>query len=164
MIKLQMGEYVSLGKVESELKTCPLIENICIYGDASRDYIVALVMPNHHHLEELASTHKITFSSFEDLCNNSTIEKLVLNQLVVHSKKCKYFLLKYSNNYKLKLKNNKLFLFFIGNLQKFEIPVAVKLVTDTWSPDTGLVTAAFKIKRKVIEEYYKDEISRMYAS
>lgn len=32
-MKLQAGEYVSLGKVESALKSCPLIDNICAYAN-----------------------------------------------------------------------------------------------------------------------------------
>ena len=46
LVKLQFGEYVSLGKVESVLKTCPIVENICIYGDATKSYCVALVCPD----------------------------------------------------------------------------------------------------------------------
>ena len=34
LVKLQLGEYVSLGKVEAQLKTHPLVENICVYGDS----------------------------------------------------------------------------------------------------------------------------------
>ena len=33
LVKLQLGEYVSLGKVEAQLKTHPLVDNICVYGD-----------------------------------------------------------------------------------------------------------------------------------
>lgn len=51
-----------------------------------------------------------------------------------------------------------------GGLEKFEVPAQVKLVTEVWSPDMGLVTAAFKIKRKDIQERYKEDIKRMYAS
>lgn len=45
LVKLQVGEYVSLGKVESELKTCALVDNICVYGDPSKQYCVALIVP-----------------------------------------------------------------------------------------------------------------------
>jgi len=33
LVKLQAGEYVSLGKVESVLKNCSLIDNICAYAN-----------------------------------------------------------------------------------------------------------------------------------
>lgn len=46
LVKLQFGEYVSLGKVEAEMKTCPVVDNICIYGDPSKLFCVALIVPN----------------------------------------------------------------------------------------------------------------------
>jgi len=57
-----------------------------------------------------------------------------------------------------------LFLYVVGKLQRFEIPGAVKLCAEQWSPDMGLVTAAFKLKRKAVQERYQHEINRMYAS
>lgn len=33
LVKLQAGEYISLGKVETALKNCPLINNICVYAN-----------------------------------------------------------------------------------------------------------------------------------
>ena len=33
-VKLQFGEYVSLGKVESVLKGCPVVANVCVYGES----------------------------------------------------------------------------------------------------------------------------------
>jgi len=50
LVKLQFGEYVSLGKVESELKTYPLVENVCIYGDSTKSVVVALVVPDRNKL------------------------------------------------------------------------------------------------------------------
>lgn len=138
LVKLQLGEYVSLGKVEAELKTCTVIENICVYGDANKAYTVALVVPNHHYLEEIANNLGITGKSLEELCSNPQIEKAVLQELVEQAEKCK--------------------------LQRFEIPGAVKLCAEQWSPDMGLVTAAFKLKRKAVQERYQHEINRMYAS
>ena len=63
LVKLQFGEYVSLGKVESELKTCPLVENVCVYGDATKIYTVALVVPDRNKLTAWAG--------------KSTLQKLV---------------------------------------------------------------------------------------
>ena len=64
-------------------------------------------------------------------------------------------------------------------LEKFELPGAVSLVQvlrcprltalhsapllqEVWTPDTELVTAAFKLKRKPLQLFYQKEINRMY--
>jgi len=50
-VKLVHGEYVSYGKVEAVLKTCPIVENICLHADPFQEFVVAIVSPN---LEELS--------------------------------------------------------------------------------------------------------------
>jgi len=50
-----------------------------------------------------------------------------------------------------------------GKLEKYELPQKVKLVSEVWTPDTGLVTEAFKLRRKNIETRYLKDIMRMYA-
>ncbi|XP_067626598.1 fatty acid CoA ligase Acsl3 isoform X1 [Eurosta solidaginis] len=138
LVKLQAGEYVSLGKVESELKTCPLVENICVYGDPSKQFTVALIVPNQKHLDELAERNGLQGKSFEELCASAAMEKAVIKEISEHAQKCK--------------------------LQKFEVPAAITLCKEVWSPDMGLVTAAFKLKRKEIQDKYQHDINRMYAS
>lgn len=138
LVKLQAGEYVSLGKVESELKTCAVVENICVYGDSTKQNTVALIVPNPQALDDIAERQGIKGMEFEELCSSPVMEKAVVHELAEHGKKCK--------------------------LHRFEIPTAVTLCKDIWTPDMGLVTAAFKLKRKDIQERYKNEISRMYAS
>nr|CAD7567600.1 unnamed protein product [Timema californicum] len=135
LVKLQLGEYVSLGKVEAEMKTCPVVENICVYGDPTKQYTVALVVPNAVPLSEIAAKVGLTGLTFEELCVNPAVEKAVLKELAEHGNKSK--------------------------LQRFEIPAAIKLCSEVWSPDMGLVTAAFKLKRKVIQDRYQHEINRM---
>jgi len=76
--------------------------------------------------------------SFELLCSDKELEKAVLKELQEHGIKSK--------------------------LQKFELPGAVKMVTETWTPDSGLVTAAFKLKRKNIQDAYQTDINQMYSS
>lgn len=89
-MKLQLGEYVSLGKVEAELKTCPVVENVCVYGDANKAYTVALVVPNQYYLEEIADNLGITERNRAALCSDSRVEKEVLQQLVAQAQKCKF--------------------------------------------------------------------------
>ncbi len=40
-------------------------------------------------------------------------------------------------------------------LEKFEVPKRIYLESEPWTPESGLVTAAFKLKRKPLEEKYK---------
>lgn len=90
LVKLQFGEYVSLGKIEAELKTCPIVENICVYGDSYKTFTVALIVPNGFYLEQIARNLGITGKNFEELCNDPQIEKAVLQELIEQAKKCKY--------------------------------------------------------------------------
>jgi len=136
LVKLQFGEYVSLGKVEAVLKTCSIVENVCIYGEATKSYCVALVVPDRKHLTALATKFDKSDLSFEDQCTDKDITGAVLRELVQHGKK--------------------------HRLEKFEIPGAVTVVKEIWDPDTGLVTAAFKLKRKPLQEFYQTDINRMY--
>ena len=136
LVKLQFGEYISLGKVEAALKACPFVENICIYGDSFKSYCVALVTPDRNNLTELAKKYNKGDLEFEAMCEDKDITGGALRELVNYGKKLK--------------------------LEKFEIPGAVTLVKDIWLPDTGLVTAAFKLKRKPIQQQYQVDIDRMY--
>lgn len=90
MVKLQGGEYVSLGKVESQLKTCPVVDNICVYGNPFHSYTIALVVPNRQHVIDMAKKLKIenlSEMSTEQLFKNKTLEKAVLDELAAYGKK-----------------------------------------------------------------------------
>jgi len=47
-------------------------------------------------------------------------------------------------------------------LEKVECPQKVFLTLDEWTPDTGLVTAAFKIRRRFIILRYENEVNALY--
>ena len=136
LVKLQGGEYVSYGKVESVLKTHALIESICLYADPTKDYVVAVAVPNQPALKELAKSMAITDTSPDALCKNQKILTTVITTLSTYGSK--------------------------NGLEKFELPKKITLVTDEWTPDSGLVTAAFKIRRIFIVKKYEDEIKNMY--
>jgi len=136
LVKLHHGEYVSLGKVESLLKTHPLIDNICVYGDSLESFVICLVMPDHNKLTEMAEKLNIATESFEEMCKDTTLNAEVVKELQSYGKKVK--------------------------LERFEIPGAVTLCPELWTPESGLVTAAFKLKRKPIQDYYQKELKQMY--
>lgn len=136
LVKLQGGEYVSLGKVESSLKTHPLIENICAYGDSHENAMVALMVPDEAKLLELAQELGKDAKDVEGLCRDPQVVKSVTESVIQYGQKAK--------------------------LQKFEIPRQVHLIPEPWTPESGLVTAAFKLKRKPIQQKFAQEIEDMY--
>jgi len=38
------------------------------------------------------------------------------------------------------------------------------LLSDPWTPESGLVTAALKLKREAIKKTFAEELSKLYAS
>lgn len=49
-----------------------------------------------------------------------------------------------------------------AKLERFEIPKKIRLSAEPWTPETGLVTDAFKLKRKELKTHYQEDIERMY--
>ncbi|OIW14497.1 hypothetical protein TanjilG_12090 [Lupinus angustifolius] len=138
IVKLQHGEYVSLGKVEAALLGSPFVDNIMLHADPFHSYCVALVVVSHPALEGWASKQGIAYSDLSELCGKEETGKEVHASLVKEAKKAR--------------------------LEKFEIPAKLKLLSDPWTPETGLVTAALKIKRDPIRKAFHEDLSKLYAS
>ena len=117
------------------MKTHSVVENICVYGDPYRSFIVALVVPSKAHLEGIGNDLGKT-SPYEVLLNDKDVQHFVLKELNSHG-----------------LRNR---------LQKFELPQALTLVQEQWTPESGLITASFKMRRKKIQIFYQRYIDRMY--
>uniref|UniRef100_A0AAZ3QHL0 long-chain-fatty-acid--CoA ligase n=1 Tax=Oncorhynchus tshawytscha TaxID=74940 RepID=A0AAZ3QHL0_ONCTS len=135
LVKLQAGEYVSLGKVEAMLKNCPFVDNICAYANSDQSYVIGFVVPNQKQLTVLAEQRGLR-GSWEEICNNPDMERDVLRIITEAALSAK--------------------------LERFEIPKKIRLSAEPWTPETGLVTDAFKLKRKELKSHYQDDIERMY--
>ncbi|XP_012666830.1 long-chain-fatty-acid--CoA ligase 4 isoform X1 [Otolemur garnettii] len=135
LVKLQAGEYVSLGKVEAALKNCPLIDNICAFAKSDQSYVISFVVPNQKRLTLLAQQKGVE-GSWVDICNNPAMEAEILKEIREAANAMK--------------------------LERFEIPIKVRLSPEPWTPETGLVTDAFKLKRKELKNHYLKDIERMY--
>ncbi len=47
-------------------------------------------------------------------------------------------------------------------LHKREIPKVITICSEVWSPDNDILTAAMKLKRRIIQVKYKDQIDKMF--
>jgi len=134
LVKLQMGEYVALSKVENALKNSKFTALPMVVGKSTMDYVIALICPNLPALRALSPEYASL--DMTTLCNNADVIKAVLEDAVAVCKK--------------------------ANLQKFEIPKKVVLIDDLWTPDNDMLTAVQKLKRKPIETKHKAQIDAVY--
>ena len=137
LVKLQGGEYVSLGKVEASLKSNQTVENICVYADPRKLATVALIVPDDDQLKQIAQkTLGSSDMSREEMCGEARVVAAVLEGLRQQGAS--------------------------AGLERWEIPKAIKLVDEPWTPESGLVTAAFKLRRRQIQDKFQELIDLMY--
>ncbi|GMG98760.1 hypothetical protein Nepgr_000600 [Nepenthes gracilis] len=137
IVKLQHGEYISLGKVEAALMSSSYVDNIMVYADPFHSYCVALVVPSHQALEKWAQGVGIEYNNFSELCDKVEVVREIQQSLSKAAKDAK--------------------------LDKFETPSRIKLLPEPWTPESGLVTAALKLKREQLKTKFKDELQKLYA-
>ncbi|XP_018025786.1 long chain acyl-CoA synthetase 9, chloroplastic isoform X3 [Hyalella azteca] len=138
LVKLKHGEYISLGNAEATLKTLNVVDNMCIFAESTRDKIVAVVVPVLEVLRKIATNvgFKDSDMTLEHLCQDTCVNNAVLKALQAHGRRC--------------------------GLSRYEIPAAVRLTAELWTPDSGLVTAALKLRRKQLGQQYRDMVRDMY--
>lgn len=88
-MKLQAGEYVSLGKVEAALAQSPYVESICVYAESSQSYATCLVVPRAKNLKSLATSLKIDTDDWGELCQKPQLKSEVLKNLHAVGRSCK---------------------------------------------------------------------------
>ena len=108
----------------------------CKFNVVNLHFLLIQVVPSKVHLESIG--HQLgKVLNYDDLVMDPDVNSAVLKQLSSHGAK--------------------------RGLEKFEIPAALTLIAEPWTPESGVITAAFKLKRKVIQTLYQRDIDRMYA-
>ncbi|KAL6498943.1 Long chain acyl-CoA synthetase 8 [Orobanche hederae] len=136
IVKLQHGEYISLGKVEAALMSSSLVDSVMVYANPLYNFCVALVVPSRQVLEGWANESGIKYHDFCDLCEKAEAKNEVQQSLAKAAEAVK--------------------------LDKFELPAKIRLLPDPWTPESGLVTAALKLKREQLKAKFKDELDNLY--
>ena len=127
------GKNISPQNIENDLKTSMYIEQVAIIGDR-RKYLSALVIPNFSAVEAWAKRNNISFTSNSDLITNAQVIDLFAQEIKEHTKH-------YAR---------------VEQIRKF------KLLDAEWTQETGELTPSLKVKRRIINEKYNNEIEEMY--
>ncbi|KAK6141274.1 hypothetical protein DH2020_024990 [Rehmannia glutinosa] len=82
IVKLQHGEYISLGKIEAALMSSNLVDSIMVYADPFHNFCVALVVPSRQVLEGWANESGVKYTDFSELCEKAEAKNEVQQSLV----------------------------------------------------------------------------------
>ena len=99
--------------------------------------VTALICLNKKSLEALANQLNKSSLSFEQLCDDPIVNQHVFASIQTSCKELGF--------------------------KRREFPIRVKLVKEEWSQENNLLTAAFKLRRKQVYDFYKADIEKMYA-
>ncbi len=111
------------------------MENCCLCASPSAEYTVLLICPNPKQIAIYAEKY-FDDKDWQKLIDEDDFREQVLKDVQEACKK--------------------------GGIERFEMPQRLKIVTDPWIPESGLVTDALKLKRKAIEQKYREDIDELY--
>ena len=134
LLKTSGGKFVAPAPIENALKTSPLITNAMVVGDG-RKFVSVLVVVNFAGIEAEARKAGKEFSMHAQMLGDSWVRELVAHEI------------------------DRL----TASLAQYEKPKRFALLEQDFTYAGGEMTYTFKLKRRVIEELYRDTIARLYA-
>lgn len=135
IFKLSQGEYIAVERIECDLKPAKIVDQIWVYGNSLRRYLVAVVVPDKTELKTWARANSVE-GSFEELCMSKEASKFVLDQLTETGKK--------------------------AGVKSFEMVKAVFLSSEAFSTDNDLMTPSYKLKRPQLLKHFQAQIDSLY--
>ena len=133
LFKTSNGKYIAPQQIEAMLLVDKYIDEITIIAD-ERKFVSALVVPNFKLLQEYASAHNISFTSTKELCANRRIHNMMQDRINTLQQQ----------------------------LAGYEQIKRITLLARNFSIEAGELTNTLKLKRRVINENYKEVIEKMY--
>ena len=133
LFKTSAGKYIAPAHIENTFLASKYIDQFVLIGD-KRMFLSALIVPDFEAVKEYADSHKIPYTTNQDLTRNDTIYKLFENDMMQFQKK----------------------------LANYERVRKFILLDKPFTIESGEITPSLKIKRKVVENKYKEFIENLY--
>jgi len=127
------GKNIAPQPIENQLKTNPLIAEIVMIGN-KRNFPSALIVPNFDNLQKWAKAQGLTAASKEELVRDPRVVALYDQTVQALTK----------------------------DLAQFERIKKIALLPREFTLEAGELTPTLKVKRRVVEQKYKDVIDRLY--
>jgi long-chain acyl-CoA synthetase len=133
LMKTSGGKYIAPQPVESRLMVDVLVGQAALIGDQKK-FVSVLISPNFDALEKWAQQNGVAAGDRAKLVQDAKVQKLFKG--IVN-------------------KANQ-------GLAHHEAIRKITVVADEWTPESGELTPSMKLKRRVINEKYKDRINALY--
>jgi long-chain acyl-CoA synthetase len=133
LIKTSGGKFIAPQPIENALKSNVLIAQAAVIGD-KRKYASVILSPHFPLLEDWARANGVAFSSRQELVGMAKVRELYKGIVEDLNKK----------------------------LAQFETIKKIVVVPDEFTVATGEITPTLKLKRRVIETKYKQQIDELY--
>jgi len=127
------GKNITPSEFENQLKFSPYITDAVVIGE-KRPYLTSLVMIDHENVEKFAQDNAIPFSNYMSLCRRPEVQELIQSEID---------------------RVNKAFA-RVEQVKKF------RLIEQKLTAEDEELTPTMKLKRKLVNEKYKDLIESMY--
>ncbi|MGA9882949.1 MAG: long-chain fatty acid--CoA ligase [Candidatus Acidiferrales bacterium] len=134
LLKTAGGKFVAPAPIENALKTSPYISNAIVVGDR-RKFVSVLIVPNFPVIEAAGRNTGHEFASATQMSNDPWVRELLTAEMER----------------------------LTAPLAQYEKPKRFAIVQQDFTYGNGQLTYTLKLKRRVIEEQYRDVIERMYA-
>ena len=135
LMKTSGGKYIAPQPLESKLKVDALVGQAAVIGDQKK-FVSVVISPNFDALEKWAKQNGVATQDRAKLVSDAKVLQ-VYKGIVSQANK---------------------------GLAHYEAIKKIAIVPDEWTPESGEVTPSLKLKRRVINEKYKDRINAMYGS
>ena len=127
------GKNIAPQNIENQLKFSPYINDAIVIGDRKK-YLTALIMIDEDNVVKYAQDNRIPFTTYADLSKNPEITRLIAKEVEKVNKTLAH----------------------VETIKKFT------LFDKRLDEEDGELTPTMKVKRKYINEMYKDVIDSMY--
>ncbi len=134
LLKTAGGKFVAPAPIENLLKTSPFISNALVVGDR-RKFVSVLIVPNFATVEAEARKAGRKFTATGQMVSDPWVHDLLTKELER----------------------------LTASLAQYEKPKRFAVLEQDFTHANGQLTYTLKLKRRVIEEHYRDVIERLYA-
>ena len=134
LFKTSGGKYVAPTPIENLFLANKYVEQFVLIGD-KRTFLSALIVPDYDNLKDFAKANNVEYVDIPDLIKKKEIIQLYEKEIVNIQK----------------------------SLASYEKVRKFALMERAFTIEDGEMTPSLKIKRKVVEKKYAEEIERMYA-